>query len=554
MLLIDERLVVFATQYSYSCYGPVFEDEMPSDSSTISNPVSESTYPIVDNNGSTKVHVYNTANMELLSTHDLTGSYISARSINNAVYVVTSAWMNLYEYTQYFDPYNQEIYGRGFDEDTYRAAAQAEAMNRAGDFVAKLTSELDCSTIQPIALLQNEATDLAFSGVMESLVSVHFFDVTDVTGTLDSRKMMLPSSNWNVYASLGYLVLAGEGYNIETLIADEGTSQSASESTYIICYELDGPSIADVKVGSVQGYALNQFSIDQHTQMDPVSETFKDFLRIATCTRRRWGFGWGREAWEPSDETLCQVNVLDISANMTVVGTVDDLGKPGERIYSVRFQEDRGYVVTFVETDPFYTLDLSDVTDPRAVGELEIPGYSNYLHPIGDDLILGVGQAVENGMTTGLQISLFDVSDFTKPARLFNFIEADGSYSEAQYDHRGFRYLNESGLLILPLTIYGNWDQNDGLDGFRLYSVDETAGIQAYLTVEHGAGDFYRTGCWSTSGYLSPRSIVKDGGLRTFKGHAIVGYNLSDRTPVNTVDLDANLPRQECTPYYFEGV
>jgi len=299
---------------------------------------------------------------------------------------------------------------------------------------------------------------------------------------------------------------------------------------------------------------LNQFSIDQHTQMDPVSETLKDFLRIATCTRRRWGFGWGREAWEPSDETLCQVNVLDINANMTVVGTVDDLGKPGERIYSVRFQEDRGYVVTFVETDPFYTLDLSDVTDPRAVGELEIPGYSNYLHPIGDDLILGVGQAVENGMTTGLQISLFDVSDFSNPTRLFNFIEADGSYSDAQYDHRGFRYLNESGLLILPLTIYGNWDQNDGLDGFRLYSIDETAGIQAYLTVEHGAGDFYRTGCWSTSGYLSPRSIVKDGGLRTFKGHSVVGYNLSNRARVNTVALDANLPRQECTPYYFEGV
>ena len=91
------------------------------------------------------------------------------------------------------------------------------------------------------------------------------------------------------------------------------------------------------------------------------------------------------------------------------VGAVGGLGE-GERIYGVRFMGERGYVVTFRQIDPLYTLDLSDPTAPKVVGELKIPGYSAYLHPVGENLLLGVGREAQN-----VKASLFDVSNLAAP-------------------------------------------------------------------------------------------------------------------------------------------
>ena len=126
-----------------------------------------------------------------------------------------------------------------------------------------------------------------------------------------------------------------------------------------------------------------------------------------------------------------------------------------ERIYAVRFMGEKAYVVTFRQTDPFYTLDMSDPNDPLVVGELKILGFSNYLHPINGDLILAIGQnATETGRANGLQISLFNVSDFSNPMRVKTYVEqGTWSSSEAQYDHRAFRYLPQTKLLILPLSV-----------------------------------------------------------------------------------------------------
>ena len=553
MLLIEERLVVIANEYGY--YGcPIIYAEgdvaVDTTSSTPSDPL-----PIVSGNAATKVYIYDTNTMSLLSTEVLNGDYHSSRSIGNSVYVLTSAWVNLWEFTQHLDPYNQEIFGSNSTEEEYRTTAEAQAQLQVDDFASRLASELDCDTIQQIALFQNTNENLEFSSGLESLVSVHSFDVTDIASTLETRTTAVPSGSWNLYASSDYLVLAGQGYQVGVLARegdDASTTDSATEKTYIVVYKLDGPSVSDVMVGSVEGFALNQFSMDQSRQIDSETQTEKDYLRIATCTGQRWIFSETSNIWEPAEDPLCQVSVLEINENMPIVGNLKNVGKEGERIYAVRFQGDRGYVVTFQETDPFYTLNLSDPKNPQVVGELEIPGYSNYLHPIDGDMLLGVGQSVVDGITQGLQVSLYDVSDFANPVRLFNFIEESGSYSDAQYDHLGFRFLPESGLLIIPFSSYG--DGTNGKDGFQLYAIDKTTGIESYLTIEHGSGNFYDGGCWSSYGYLSPRSIVKDGGLRTFKGHTIHAYNLSDRTAVGTpIDLDANLAPQDCSPYYFVG-
>ena len=134
----------------------------------------------------------------------------------------------------------------------------------------------------------------------------------------------------------------------------------------------------------------------------------------------------------------------------TSISSVGGLGKT-EQIRSVRFLDDTGYVVTFRQTDPLYVIDLSDPANPVLDGELKIPGYSAYLHPVGDGLLLGVGQnATDEGRTLGTQLSLFDVSDPTNPQQI-DTLPIGGS-SEVEWDHKAFLYWPEDGTIVLPVS------------------------------------------------------------------------------------------------------
>ena len=148
-------------------------------------------------------------------------------------------------------------------------------------------------------------------------------------------------------------------------------------------------------------------------------------------------------------------------SELVVVGMVAGLGK-GERIYSVRFIEETAYVVTFRQTDPLYTVDLSDPSDPKVLGELKILGYSAYLHPLGDDLLLGVGQdADERGRVEGTQVSIFDVSDPANPERIAQLTLAKGSNSAVEYDHRAFLYWDPASLAVIPIQRW-SWEAREG--------------------------------------------------------------------------------------------
>ncbi|MEC6988427.1 MAG: beta-propeller domain-containing protein, partial [Actinomycetota bacterium] len=167
--------------------------------------------------------------------------------------------------------------------------------------------------------------------------------------------------------------------------------------------------------GAIPGETIGQFALNEHG----------DELRIAT-TRNVDGI------------SESAVTILTAGDNRTynVLGEVGGLGLT-ERIYAVRYIGDLAYVVTFRETDPLYVVDLTDPTQPFAAGELKIPGYSSYLHPIADGKLLGIGQdADDRGRTLGTQLSLFDVSDSTNPLRL-DKVDIGGA-SAAEYDHRAF--------------------------------------------------------------------------------------------------------------------
>ena len=170
------------------------------------------------------------------------------------------------------------------------------------------------------------------------------------------------------------------------------------------------------------------------------------------------------------------------------LGKVGGLGQ-GERIYAVRFIDDVGYVVTFRQVDPLYTIDLSNPAAPKVLGELKIAGYSSYLHPVGKDLLLGIGQgASDAGLRQGTQLSLFDVSNPAKPARVQNAQLAQGSNSTAEYDHHAFLYWPKTKLALVPVSIY---DDQSGTPFFGAigFSVDPKDGIDELGRIQHPVPD-----------------------------------------------------------------
>jgi uncharacterized secreted protein with C-terminal beta-propeller domain len=569
MLLIGERLVVIASSY---CGGvvPLGEDVAAKSSSLI--------YPVgVD---SLQVLIYDTTDMSVLTTVALNETYVAARAIGDDVYIVSSSYLDSYPLTQYLEPWNVELYGTNLTEAVYRRKAKALAEAHVDEFVASLVTTFDCTGVTKLALFQNSNSSYSFTSVLDSIATVTSFTVSNPLASKSTSSVMLPSGGFTVYASAKQLVLAVQGWWVD---------DAASQQTFLISFTLDGPSANATAFGTVPGYVLNQFSIDHAVQGGV------DYLRIATTTYEEWAEVNG--VWSVVSDSNSQVTVLKLEdgvAEMSVVGVLTDLGKTGETIYSVRFIGNRGFVTTFKTTDPFYTINLSDPTNPTKVGALEIPGFSNYLQAVGDSMILGVGQAADaNGTVLGVEISLFDVSDFSNPVRIQEFADvgntnvSSSSYSDAQYDWKSLRYLNDSQLLILPVTIYtyavcnytydypatndtavsspsdGSstvsaadggisidpvpypcYEPAGGFDGFRVYDI-KSSGIAPYLSIAHDLDDWY--GCWSGA-YLQSRSLVFDGDLMTLKGHSVLSYDLSTRTQdAAPINLDKN--ETVCEPY-----
>jgi len=215
--------------------------------------------------------------------------------------------------------------------------------------------------------------------------------------------------------------------------------------------------------GFVEGNMLNQFSMSEKD----------DYLRVATTS------GW---SWFNDGEIKNSVYTLKVDNEELVVnGELTGLGHEGETIKAVRFMEDRGFVVTFRQTDPLYTLDMSNPKEPKLVGELSIPGFSTYLHLVDENRVLSIGRdADESGRSLGLQFQLFDISDFSNPV-LVDKIQIGDKYtdSQAEYNHKAFSYRASDLMFAIPYrncsyTDY-TYDENFGIyqvDGLSIKSID----------------------------------------------------------------------------------
>lgn len=296
-----------------------------------------------------------------------------------------------------------------------------------------------------------------FSGF--SLLSVLALDLSE--GIRVGAVATVVSGGDTVYSSQENLYVATQRWiDWAAFEEDDARRESEAFTTNIHRFAVGGSGGPVYEAsGSIDGYLLNQFSMSEHN----------GYLRVASTDAPGWGW------W--ADDTESRVDVLEqVGRELRVVGSAGGLGR-GERIFAVRFMGDVGYVVTFRQTDPLYTIDLSDPADPRVMGELKILGYSAYLHPIGDGLLLGVGQdADEAGRIRGTQVSVFDVSDLSDPRRIHQYTLAESSSSEVEFDHRAFLYWAPTGTVVLPVgwADFGEYgDEWRWFNGARVLEIGE---------------------------------------------------------------------------------
>src|SRR3989344_5121219 len=246
-------------------------------------------------------------------------------------------------------------------------------------------------------------------------------------------------------------------------------------------------------------------------------------------------------------ESTMYNNVFVLDSDMEVIGKLEDIA-PEERIYSARFIGDRLYMVTFKNVDPFFVIDLSEPESPKILGQLKIPGFSNYLHPYDEDTIIGIGKETEGNewggiSTKGVKLALFDVSDVKNPKQLDKYeIGEQGTDSEALNEHKAFLFDREKNILVIPVrevkgryfdSKYGYY-RNNVWQGAYAFTLTPERGFELRGTVAHSedAEDYY---------YGSPnavrRSLFMDDVLYTISSRSIKMSDLGTIESINEVKL-----------------
>ncbi|KML35739.1 beta-propeller domain-containing protein [Cytobacillus firmus] len=278
------------------------------------------------------------------------------------------------------------------------------------------------------------------------------------------------------YMSKNNLYLAATQYNDE-IIADR---QMPHPDTSIFKFNIKDGKVEFQTSAEIKGTVLNQFSMDEYNG---------NFRVVATKG----------EAWDERTPSSNSLYILD--KNLKQIGQLEDLAK-GERIYSARFMNDRIYMVTFKETDPLFVIDGSNPKKPYVLGELKIPGFSNYLHPLDENHLIGFGHdtKISGGKgagsqpvitTDGVKISLFDVSDTSNPVEKdTEIIGGRGTYSPLNYDHKALLVDKKKNLYGFPISIYQNkegsqFESTFDFQGALVYKITVQNGIELKSEITH---------------------------------------------------------------------
>lgn len=304
------------------------------------------------------------------------------------------------------------------------------------------------------------------------------------------------------------------------------------ERTVIHKFALGGDQPVYRANGSVPGTVLNQFSLDEDEAGN---------LRLATTRSSNFNALVGNQ------ESYSNLYIL--SSDLKNIGAVENLA-PGERIYSVRFLGKRAYLVTFKQTDPLFVLDLSNPQAPKLLGELKVPGFSNYLHPYDENTLIGLGRDTQtdvygNVKVGGIKLSLFDVSDANNPSELDTYVAGGtGSDSLALYNHKAFLFSRDKNLLLIPASLtsvasnYRNY-----FSGALVFSIDQGK-FNLRGQIDHSDGGKYqRSDYWCGSACYDnsvQRGLYIQDSLFTFSNKYLKVNSLADLSPLRAIKLTAD--------------
>jgi uncharacterized secreted protein with C-terminal beta-propeller domain len=387
--------------------------------------------------------VSNAASPQVVKATYLDGTYVDSRAVGDQVYLVVQNSLGGALIPQIKTTGTTSRYET---EAEFRARLAGGAFDAALPHLYTRPGGPDSPLVAGPLLGQATDTYKPLTPGDTNLVSVVTLDAGSATADPASVVTAVGSYAANVYASADHLYL----------VLPHWTTTGAS--TDLEQFTPNGSQLTLTAAGTVNGQVLNQFALDEQGA----------FLRVATTT----GLG-------PDASNNVYVLTADQGA-LTVVGSLEHLA-PGERLFAARFDGDRGYLVTFQQTDPLFALDLHDPAHPQVAGELQLPGFSRYLQPIDATHLLGVGRDADpaTGRTLDLQVSLYDVSDLGTPQLVSRYTIDPGnwSWSEGEFDHHAIGYYPEAHVLALPVTGYDSatWDYRSQL---WVLQVDPAAGFQ----------------------------------------------------------------------------
>jgi len=539
MLIGDDKIVVFSNIYTYN---------LPED-----HPLRAFVGRDEDGYGwwwrsqvltkLTVINIADRANPQTLRQMYLEGYYQTARKVESSVRMISFSWMDIagmmwwpelpddYYNLDYDDPRRQQIW----DNAVIAAIRHNDAViaqTPLSDFVPQIYERFqnDAVVEHPFTTSSCTAFQMAQDGMSHGFSSILSLDLLGPTFAFDADHIV---SNWStVYASTDTLLIAEPSHDWWWFWNNDNFDEASNIHRFDI-------SVAGqtryTGSGRVDGHLRNQFSLSEHN----------DFVRVASTTGfNRW---WSDEPREFENHVF----VLAGENSLEEIGHVGGIAM-GEQIWASRFIGDKGYLVTFLQIDPLWTIDLSRPGSPEIIGELEVPGVSTYIHPLGDDHLLTIGYGGdENGLDWATQVSIFDVSNFAAPAlssalSLAPEVEGDGwtyAWSEANWEHKAFQYWGPMSMLAIPLSTYryvyddvGYYSHYEYVSMLQLINVDTGAGLSRHGTVDHS--DFFNQEqeyWWDWRDVR--RSIFMGDFIYAISDRGVTASRISDMSMVASVDL-----------------
>ena len=358
--------------------------------------------------------------------------------------------------------------------------------------------------------------------VAHSFTTVVGINVTQVNPT-PAAKIFLIGTSSNIYVSTHQIYLTQPIW-------------SQAEQTAVHRISIDGGSISYQATGTVSGHVLNQFSMDEYNGNFRIATTGYSFNQVAST---------GGVASTYTQQT----NLYVLDSGLHIVGKLEGLS-PGEQFYAARFMGDRAYLVTFQRVDPLFVIGLQDPHQPKVLGQLNIPGVSDYLQPYDETHLIGFGKSSQNvtwenaALFQGLKLSLFDVTDPGHPIDTSDYFVGDrGSDSPALTDHKSVLFDQSLNLLVIPLSIALNqttasctWCYNPPVwQGAYVFNVTVQDGIVFRGGITHLATG--QLPSWNNSSFFVTRALYIGSVLYTISNNTVKMNSLSDLTELNTVSL-----------------